>query len=549
MPQDDPWAAFPPSSPDAPADPWAQFPVAKGGRKAKARNGGTASTLDGEGVTGTVDGDTLRASSGRSVRLYGVDAPELKQQGVNALGQPVAIGQQSRNALAEITANNGTTFGSPVGESYGRPVAPLSANGLDVGHDLARYGNVLAAPDYLAADPERRFDYMQAERLARENGLGIHGTRFQPPAEFRKAPLPLDQLTPERSTVAQFWDTPTPFAGMRPEVEKTFIAMINDRSLTPEQVATYARDNGGFVVDPADVAKSRAQSDKAGGKPIGIGYRDAPKIMTDQRDGATGAAVRGVGNGVLPNWLEETGAVVDTLGATPGRENIWNSDRRLADIWANNEAQNESITAYDRFAHPYAETAGELTGGLVPVLPALKMEATAANLAKIGGAYGFVAGAGREGTIPERLSSGVIGAGEGIATTVLGGKALEAAAPYASRAMNRLTSKSRVGAPEASAGNLDGVSPRGTDTIPMTSEPSDVVSQAAAPPRPHPMDQAQTPAQMAARSADIQPGDVVPIPSNQVGSVEEAAAKDAGRVAGLVSVLGFALAAGLSNLS
>jgi len=193
MPQDDPWAAFPPSSPDAPADPWAQFPVAKGGRKAKARNGGTASTLDGEGVTGTVDGDTLRASSGRSVRLYGVDAPELKQQGVNALGQPVAIGQQSRNALAEITANNGTTFGSPVGESYGRPVAPLSANGLDVGHDLARYGNVLAAPDYLAADPERRFDYMQAERLARENGLGIHGTRFQPPAEFRKAPLPLDQ--------------------------------------------------------------------------------------------------------------------------------------------------------------------------------------------------------------------------------------------------------------------------------------------------------------------------------------------------------------------
>lgn len=408
-------------------------------------------TLDGA----VHDGDTVGTQQGVNLRLYGVDAPELDQQGLGQLG-PVAIGQQSRGALADLLHDAPIAVGPIVGNSYGRPVASLTANGLDVGHTLARDGAALAAPEYIAADPERRFDYLQAERLARQNGLGIHATRFQPPAEYRQAPVPVDQLTPERATVAQFWDTPTPLAGMRPEVEKTFIGMINDRKITPEQVAAYARDNGGFVVDPADVAKSRGQSDKAGGKPIGMGYRGAPKVMTDQGDGATGAVVRGIGNGVLPNWLEETGALADTLGVTPGRENVWNSERRLADIWANNEAQNESITAYDRFAHPYAETAGELAGGLVPFVPAMKAETTAANLAKIGGAYGFVAGAGREGSIPERLSSGIVGAGEGMATTVLGGKALEAAAPYAARALRRVIGKSPVGAPEASLGEFGG---------------------------------------------------------------------------------------------
>ena len=41
---------------------------------------------------------------------------------------------------------------------------------------------------------------------------------------------------------------------------------------------------------------------------------------------------------------------------------------------------------------------------------------------------------------------------------------------------------------------------------------------------PQPLDQPLTPAQMAARAADIQPGDVVPIPSNTIGSPRFSAA-------------------------
>ena len=48
-------------------------------------------------------------------------------------------------------------------------------------------------------------------------------------------------------------------------------------------------------------------------------------------------------------------------------------------------------------------------------------------------------------------------------------------------------------------------------------------------PRPQPVSQPLTEAQMQARAADIAPGDVLPVPSNQVADVTEAAAKDAGR--------------------
>jgi len=492
----------------------------------------TPPPLDGDGVNGVVDGDTLDLNSGRHLRIWGVDAPELRQQGLNASGKPVPIGQQSKIALQALVASRLPDLGRAVGQSYGRPVAPLTVQGVDVGHTLARNGNALAVPSYLGADPARRFDYLQAERLARQNGLGIHATRFQPPADFRKAPLPLDQLTPDRTTIPMFWDVPTPFAGMRPEVEKTFVRMINDRSITPEQVAAYAKDNGGFVVDPADVAKSRAHAAKTG-LPIAMAYKDAPQVMTDQGDGAFGAAMRGFGNGVLPNWLEETGAVVDSLGATPGRENVWNSNRRIADIWANNAGQNESITAYDRFAHPYAETTGEVAGGLIPFLPALKGENAALNLAKVGGAYGFAAGSGRPGSIPQRLGSGMVGAGEGVVTTVLGGKALEAAAPLAVGAFRKLRGLPPL---ELPAGGVP-TPPEGfrLDPVPMAGEVGPSVSQELRQPdylfgeRPAPLTQPLTEAQMRARSAEIAPGDVLPISSNEVASVGEAAAKDAGR--------------------
>lgn len=494
-------------------------------------------------VTGTIDGDTLDLSSGRHLRLYGVDAPESKQTGLDKSGAAVPIGQIAKDALAAMAQGVPTTIGVPVSESYGRPVASLTADGQDVAQAMARNGDAFAAPKYLADDPERRFQYMQAERLARQNRLGVHNLYMQPPEEFRRQPVEL----PARETIPGFWDTPTPWGGLRKDDEAKSLDLIY--SDTPiEQVADFVKQAGG-VLDLESAKAARAYFQKTGQRP-GLQYGEAPKILTDNGDAATGAAARGFANGVLPNMLEETGAVADMLGATPGRENVLSSDRRLADIWANNEAQNEAITGFDRQAHPYATTGAEIAGGLV--VPMGKVR-SAADLAKFGAGYGFASGFGREGTLPERLTSGVVGAGEGTAATVLGGKALEAAAPLLARGWRWMRGRQgpalvppageAASAPEVAL--ADDVAPapamapagvpreasQGMDAEPMPSVSQDMPAPDAGgnAVQPSRMDAPMSDAQI--RAADIQPGDVVPLPSNVVGSVEEAAAIDKGRYA------------------
>ncbi|NML95464.1 thermonuclease family protein [Novosphingobium sp. TW-4] len=500
--------------------------------------GATAEPLRDRLTGQAIDGDTFALASGRHLRLYGADAPELKQQGWNRQGQPLPIGQDALARASRLLAQT-TSIGNAQGVSFGRPVASVAAGGEDVGQSLIRSGDALAAPQFMSADPERRFDYMQAERLARQNRLGMHGVFSQTPADFRHNPMP----SPDRETIARFWDTPTPWAGLRPDAEtKTLDLVYSDVPL--EQVADYVKQSGG-ILDLESAKTARAYFKKTGQRP-GLAYGEAPKILTGNGDGAVGATARGFGNGVLPNLLEETGAIADALGATPGRESVWNSDRRLADIWANNEAQNEAITGFDRQEHPYATTGGEIAGGLA--LPLGKVN-SAADLAKWGAVYGGLSGFGREGTLAQRLTSGVVGAGEGLAATVLGGKALEAAAPYIAKGWTWARGKS---GPEL-------FPPAGEATAPITGDdlkrvaseatPSDQVAPAQAmatepgaslsqevrqpdylfAPRASRMDAPLSEAQL--RAADIQPRDVVPIPSNEVGSVEEAAAMDKGRYA------------------
>lgn len=538
----DSWAGFPtvnetrkPEGPD-----WSSFPVAGRG---KGRKTAAEPAPETGPIIGAVDGDTLRLDGGGSLRVWGVDAPELSQQGFDRSGKPVAIGKLSQEQLIQALARAGSTVAQQaVGSSYGRTVAPVSIDGADLGGQLTGEGSALAAPDYLKADPERSFRYMQGERLARLNGLGIHDTRFLPPADFRRDPKLTE--TPGRELVPMFWDTPTPTAGMRPDVERQFIAMMNDPKVPEEEVARFARTNGGFVVDPVELKRNREHS-KRTGQPIGLGYQDAPRILTDMGDGRTGAVIRGAANGVLPNMLEETGAIFDTLGGTDGRESVWNSDRRIADIWANNAAQNEAITGYDRTAYPNATFAAELGGGLV----GLGKVQSVADLAKFGAGYGFVSGFGQPGSLPERLTSATVGAGTGLGLTVVGGKAVEKAAPYVAKAVDPLLAKLQPRLEQLSArfGPARGVEAPapGVDDwaafpvvrdMPMAAEPAPSISQdmpVAGDPaaRPQPLNQPLSDAQMRAAGETVTPSDVLPIPGNTVGSVEEAAAIDAGRYA------------------
>ena len=142
------WDEFAKAEPDQPAvDPWDEFKPAKGKRGGASK---TASPLPAPAtptLTGqAVDGDTLKTTGPENLRIYGTDAPELKQQGWDQQGQPVPIGQNALLSMEGLASTPPLIAGPVVGESYNRPVAPVTANGIDVGQSQIRSGNALAAP-------------------------------------------------------------------------------------------------------------------------------------------------------------------------------------------------------------------------------------------------------------------------------------------------------------------------------------------------------------------------------------------------------------------
>lgn len=507
----DQWDAF------RDADEWSGFPDEGG-----SATGGSA-----------IDGDTLRFPEG-DVRLWGMDAPELKQQGWDRQGNPVPIGDRAKASLDNIATGGSLNLGRLVNRSYGRDVRPVNSNGSDVGAGMLRSGNALAAPSYLQDDEARRTAYMEAERLARQNGLGVHGVYAQTPSQHRKSP----SFQPDRQTIAQFWDTPTPFAGLRPEVEQGYSRLLQTGSA--DDVLAYARDNG-FTLDPEDVRGFVADRDAGKSVSYEPTYAETPAPLTDLGDGRTGATVRGVGDGVLAGGLDEAGAVVDTLGLTPGRESIWNSDRRLADIWSNNQQQNSAILGYDDYAHPGWRLGGQVAGGLM--VPFGSKARTVPQLFRVGAAYGGAEGfLGTDGSIGQRAIGGAVGVPVGGAIGAAGGKALDyALARIASRFGNR---RAVEGAGEAGEGYADERLMNGVqnavqdgraddwasfpDAMPMRAEMGDALSQ---PVTARPLLAGPTEAQLRAASEAIMPQDVLPVPSNVVADVEEALAADAGRYA------------------
>jgi endonuclease YncB( thermonuclease family) len=552
----DSWAEFPDATE---GDPWADFPDAE--PQARRKRQAPPVKARAETAPTVIDGDTVRLENG-VLRLWGADAPELAQQGWDREGAAVPVGQQSRNAMLDLMGGGQPLAGPPVGASYGRSVGPLSIGGVDAGEQMIRSGNALAAPSFVASDPDYRFRLMQAERLARQNQLGpVHDNFVQPPAEYREAPAALAPT----ETVAQFFDTPTPL-GLPPEVERELTSLIYSANVPLEEADAFAREHGGYLdLEKAEAARSHFL--KTGEKPS-LAYEAGPVLLTDSGDGAPGAAVRGFGSGFVAGGLDELGAFPDMVGLTPGRESVWNSERRLADIWQNNQQQNASILGYDEQAHPYASGAGNVAGAVTSgfVIPYGTGARTVGQLARVGAVYGGVEGAlGTDGGLTERAEGAAIGAPVGAAINAVGGKALQLAAPVVARGIRAVsgraapkaaeaTGEAGLGYAEDSASNAaqraaqgqsadewadfpDAPEVRGVAA--MDAEPMPSISGAArqrdyidvSPPvRPQRMDQPLTEAQTRAIAENIEPRDVVPIPSNEVASVEEAASAQAGRI-------------------
>ncbi|ROM77552.1 nuclease [Pseudomonas brassicacearum] len=123
-------------------------------------------------VQRVVDGDTLRLTDGRSVRMIGLNSPELGRQGRS--DEPFAVAARRRLEALVATGDGrvGLVLGKEGKDRYGRTLAHVySSDGTNLEAKLLAEGlgfHVAVAPNVDLADCQAA-----AERQAREAGLGL----------------------------------------------------------------------------------------------------------------------------------------------------------------------------------------------------------------------------------------------------------------------------------------------------------------------------------------------------------------------------------------
>jgi endonuclease YncB( thermonuclease family) len=112
------------------------------------------------------------------IRLFGIDAPEGRQDCRDAQGRGYRCGETARRALTDLIGGREVTC-TPVGASHDRNVALCTAQGRDLSEAMVRGGHALE----LRQHSQGR--YASAEREAREAKRGMWAGTFERPGQWR----------------------------------------------------------------------------------------------------------------------------------------------------------------------------------------------------------------------------------------------------------------------------------------------------------------------------------------------------------------------------
>jgi len=125
-----------------------------------------------------VDADTLRVG-GETVRLFGIDAPEIGQPCQRG-GRSFDCGRWASDAVERAYAGKRAICDDRGRDRYGRQISKCAVGGVDIGETLVASG---------LAEAFRRYstDYVDAEKRAIAAGRGIWATEMESPADHRRA--------------------------------------------------------------------------------------------------------------------------------------------------------------------------------------------------------------------------------------------------------------------------------------------------------------------------------------------------------------------------
>lgn len=124
-----------------------------------------------------IDGDTIQIGNNR-IRLYGIDAPELKQV-CKINGRNWMCGEEAAMALAYETADHWISCIAKGKDRYARTLAICFKANIDINGEMVKKGLALAYRKYSDI-------YIEHEELAKSNKLGIWKSHFIKPWNWRK---------------------------------------------------------------------------------------------------------------------------------------------------------------------------------------------------------------------------------------------------------------------------------------------------------------------------------------------------------------------------
>lgn len=125
-----------------------------------------------------IDGDTIRISD-RSIRLLGLDAPELGQMCTPFKGEPpFDCGIKARQELRDFISRRTVECSARGTDKYGRTLAICTVEGQDLAQFMIVRGWAITSGDY-------SYHYTSDERYAKAERAGIWSTFFDHPSLWR----------------------------------------------------------------------------------------------------------------------------------------------------------------------------------------------------------------------------------------------------------------------------------------------------------------------------------------------------------------------------